>query len=82
MVRADPGDAATLTPIERRVADLATDGLGPGAIADALFLTVKAVEWHLRSAKRKLGARSSDQLLDSLGTRGEESGNGEPALDA
>jgi DNA-binding CsgD family transcriptional regulator/tetratricopeptide (TPR) repeat protein len=79
VVREDPGDAETLTPIERRVVDLATDGLGAQAIADALFLTVKAVEWHLRSASRKLGVASREQLLASLGARPEESENGEPA---
>jgi DNA-binding CsgD family transcriptional regulator len=79
VVREDPADAETLTPIERRVVDLATDGLDAQAIADALFLTVKAVEWHLRSASRKLGAASRDQLLDSLSARAEEQGNGEPA---
>jgi DNA-binding CsgD family transcriptional regulator len=79
VVREDPADAETLTPIERRVVDLATDGLGAGAIADALFLTVKSVEWHLRSASRKLGVRSHEELLDSLGARRDESGNGEPA---
>ena len=62
-------DADLLTPAERRVVDLATDGLSAGEIADALFITVKAVEWHLRSASRKLGARSRDQLLSSLSLR-------------
>jgi DNA-binding CsgD family transcriptional regulator len=55
-----------LTPSERRVADLATDGRDPHEIADALFLTVKTVEWQLRSACAKLGAGSQDELLDAL----------------
>jgi DNA-binding CsgD family transcriptional regulator len=67
--RAGRSDAGLLTPAERRVVDLATDGLSAGEVADALFITVKAVEWHLRSAARKLGARSRDQLLDSLSLR-------------
>ena len=62
-------DADLLTPAERRVVDLATDGLSADEVADALFITVKAVEWHLRSASRKLGARSRDQLLSSLSLR-------------
>jgi DNA-binding CsgD family transcriptional regulator len=66
VVRPEPIEASTLTPVERRIVDLATDGLDAEEIADALFLTVKGVEWHLRSASRKLGAPSSEQLLASL----------------
>jgi DNA-binding CsgD family transcriptional regulator len=62
-------EADLLTPAERRVVDLATDGLSASEVADALFITVKAVDWHLRSASRKLGAQSRDQLLASLSAR-------------
>lgn len=64
--RADPADTATLSPVERRIVDLATDGLSAEEIARALFLTDRAVEWHLRSATRKLGARTRAQLLESM----------------
>ena len=35
-------------------------------IAAALFITVKAVEWHLGNTYRKLGIRSRGQLSDVL----------------
>jgi DNA-binding CsgD family transcriptional regulator len=48
-----------LTPSERRVADLAADGLTTRQIARALFVTPKTVEFHLRHVYRKLDIRSS-----------------------
>src|SRR5262249_27161641 len=47
-----------LTPSERRVADRAAAGQTNRAIAEALFVTPKTVELHLRNAYRKLGARN------------------------
>jgi DNA-binding CsgD family transcriptional regulator len=67
--RGAPSDVDAMTPVERRVVDLATDGLTADEIADALFVTVKAVEWHLRSASHKLGGRSREQLLESMSLR-------------
>ncbi len=55
-----------LTPGERRVVDLATDGLTSDEIADALFLTVKTVDWQLRSACAKLGVAGPGELLGAL----------------
>lgn len=78
--RVAPGAAAgldALTPGERRVADLATDGLDARAIADALFLTVRTVEWQLRSACAKLGAATPGDLLDALGRAGPVAADGE-----
>ena len=61
-----PSTGRALSPSERRVVDLATDGRSPAEIADALFMTVRTVEWQLRSACAKLGAASPDDLLDAL----------------
>lgn len=61
---ADP--ARTLTAGERRVAELATTGLTNRQIAQKLFVTVKAVEWHLSNAYRKLGIASRRDLADAL----------------
>ena len=46
-----------LTPSEDRVAALAAAGHSNREIADALFVTVKNVEWHLGNVYRKLDIR-------------------------
>ena len=51
-----------LTPSERRVCELAARRLTNREIAQALFVTVKAVEGHLGTAYRKLGVRRRGQL--------------------
>jgi ATP/maltotriose-dependent transcriptional regulator MalT len=56
------GPADRLTVSERRVADLAASGLTNRQIAEQLFVTVKAVEWHLSNVYRKLGIRSRSRL--------------------
>jgi DNA-binding CsgD family transcriptional regulator len=48
-----------LTPSERRVADLAVGGLTTRHIANALFVTPKTVEFHLRHVYRKMDIPSS-----------------------
>ena len=55
--------AATSTPSERRVVDLAAAGRTNRQIANELFVTAKAVEWHLGNAYRKLDIRGRAQLL-------------------
>jgi len=55
-----------LTPSERRVARMAADGMANKEIAQALFVTVKAVEVHLSSAYRKLQIKSRTQLADVI----------------
>ena len=58
----ETGVAATLTPAERRVADLVASGMSNRLAADRLFVSVRAVEVHLTSVYRKLGIRSRTQL--------------------
>jgi len=55
-----------LTPSERRVADLAAEGLTTRQIAEALFVTPKTVEFHLRNTYQKLDISSRTQLADAL----------------
>jgi DNA-binding CsgD family transcriptional regulator len=63
-------DAATgrnaLTVRESQVAGLAAQGMSNREIAEALFVTVKTVEWHLRHAYRKLGVGSRRELGPAL----------------
>lgn len=56
----------SLTPMERRVAQLAKEGLANREIAQTLFLTVRTVETHLRHAYQKLGVASRTELPDEL----------------
>jgi len=55
-----------LTATERRVADLAVDGLANKEIARTLVVTVNTVEFHLRNTYAKLGIRSRVQLAAAL----------------
>jgi DNA-binding CsgD family transcriptional regulator len=57
-----------LTPSERRVAQLAADGMSNKEIAQTLFVTIKTVEVHLSGAYRKLGISSRAQLDKALAT--------------
>jgi DNA-binding CsgD family transcriptional regulator len=52
----------SLTPSERRVAQLAAQGRSNPEIAQALFLTRRTVETHLTHAYLKLGISSRDAL--------------------
>ena len=58
--------ADSLTPSERRVADLAAAGSTNREIAQTLFVTEKTVETHLGRAFRKLDISSRRQLPDVL----------------
>jgi DNA-binding CsgD family transcriptional regulator len=58
--------ADRLTPGERRVADLAAAGNSNRQIANALFITVKAVEWHLGNTYRKLQVQGRAELATAL----------------
>jgi DNA-binding CsgD family transcriptional regulator len=60
------GPADDLTPGERRVVELAVRGHSNRQIASTLFITVKAVEWHLGNAYRKLGIRTRADLSRAI----------------
>jgi DNA-binding CsgD family transcriptional regulator len=55
-----------LTPMERRTATLASEGLTNREVAQSLFLTVRTVEMHLTHAYRKLGVASRRELGRAL----------------
>jgi DNA-binding CsgD family transcriptional regulator len=56
----------SLTPRERRVVELAAEGLTNRAIAGQLFVTANTVEMHLSNAYRKLGVSGRAELPDVL----------------
>jgi DNA-binding NarL/FixJ family response regulator len=58
-----------LTPRERQVAGLAAQGMSNREIAEALFVTLKTVEWHLSRAYEKVGVQSRRELGAALAGR-------------
>ena len=56
----------SLTPSERRIAELACAGQSNRQIAQALFVTPKTVEYHLRNTYRKLGIQTRRELKRAL----------------
>jgi DNA-binding CsgD family transcriptional regulator len=58
--------ADALTPSERRIAQMAAGGMTNKQIAQALFVTVKAVEWHLHHAYQKLDITSRTELSAAI----------------
>jgi DNA-binding CsgD family transcriptional regulator len=56
----------SLTPSERRVATMAATGLKNREIAQSLFVTIKAVEAHLRNTYQKLDITKREQLTGAL----------------
>ena len=57
-----------LTASERRIAELAADGLTNREIAQTLFVTDRTVEGHLTNVFTKLGVRSRTSLPAALTT--------------
>jgi DNA-binding NarL/FixJ family response regulator len=55
-----------LTASERRVSQLAAEGMSNKEIAQTLFVTIKTVEVHLSHAYRKLEISSRRQLDEAL----------------
>jgi ATP/maltotriose-dependent transcriptional regulator MalT len=64
--RYTPIGVESLTPSERRVAELAASGLTNRQIAQTLFVTVKTIETHLAATYDKLGIASRHQLPAAL----------------
>jgi DNA-binding CsgD family transcriptional regulator len=60
------GGPESLTASERRIAELAAAGQSNREIAQALFVTPKTVEYHLRNAYRKLDITTRHQLANAL----------------
>jgi DNA-binding CsgD family transcriptional regulator len=59
--------AGTLTPQQRRVAQLAAAGLSNREIGEQLFLSPRTVGYHLHQVFPKLGVTSRAALRDALG---------------
>jgi DNA-binding CsgD family transcriptional regulator len=59
----------SLTPSELRVGELATNGMTTRQIAEALYVTPKTIEFHLRHIYRKLDVGSRAELAAILGHR-------------
>ena len=57
---------ASLTPSERRIAELAAGRHSNREIATMLFVTTKTVEYHLRNAYRKLDIQTRRELAEAL----------------
>ena len=66
--RARIGGIEALTPSERRVAQLAANGLTNRQIAQALFVSLPTVLTHLTHCYQKLDINSRQQLADKLAT--------------
>ncbi|MGH2920069.1 MAG: helix-turn-helix domain-containing protein, partial [Solirubrobacteraceae bacterium] len=59
--------AESLTASERRVAEMAADGLTSRSIAERLFVTQKTVETHLGHVYRKLDIPGRAHIGEALG---------------
>jgi DNA-binding CsgD family transcriptional regulator len=68
-----------LTPSERQVVELAAGGATNREIAEALVITRKTVEWHLKKAFVKLDVSSREQLREAMDGRPTGSRNGQIA---
>jgi DNA-binding CsgD family transcriptional regulator len=59
-----------LTPSERRVAEMAAEGLSNPEIAQALFVARKTIEMHLGHVYRKLDVSGREELATALTSNG------------
>jgi ATP/maltotriose-dependent transcriptional regulator MalT len=58
--------SGNLTAQETHIARLAVEGLTNSEIGDAVFLSARTVEWHLRKVYSKLGVQTRRDLRQSL----------------
>jgi DNA-binding NarL/FixJ family response regulator len=58
-----PAVPAGLTPRQKRVLELAADGMSDGEIADCLFISESTVRFHMQALKSKLGVRTRAALI-------------------
>ncbi|MFB4317735.1 AAA family ATPase [Actinomadura sp. 21ATH] len=65
---ARPQSGEELTPQERQIALLVSDGLSNPEVGSRLFLSPRTVEWHLRNIFAKLSISSRVQLRDVVAT--------------
>ncbi|MBV8914610.1 MAG: AAA family ATPase [Acetobacteraceae bacterium] len=70
--RRDASALEALTPQELRIAMVLAEGRTTREAAAQLFLSPKTIEYHLRSAYRKLGICSRDELARALTSMGGE----------
>jgi DNA-binding CsgD family transcriptional regulator len=61
--KSEPGALGRLTPQERKIVDLVTDGLTNREIAAQLYLSPRTVDYHLRKVFTKLGIASRAELV-------------------
>jgi len=67
---AEPGVLEELTPQQRQIVRLASDGLTDREIGDRLFLSPRTVSSHLYRSYPKLGVASRHQLRDVIARAG------------
>jgi DNA-binding CsgD family transcriptional regulator len=78
--RVVPTGLDSLTASERRIAELASEGLTNREIAQTLFVTTRTVEGHLTSIFRKLQLESRNELPAALAGGTPVPANGEARL--
>jgi DNA-binding CsgD family transcriptional regulator/tetratricopeptide (TPR) repeat protein len=70
----DPDALGKLTPQQRQIVRLASDGLSDREIGDRLFLSPRTVSSHLYRSYPKLGVASRHQLRDVIALTGTPAG--------